>query len=412
MYLSTLALRRLSQRGISYCKTQKKDLSISSILVQSINTNLSQNPKIHSSSEISLASPEADFRFFPVSTSSREDNAFQGGKITSIDNVSFSSPESDFRFFSSSNIDSIETFSSSIQRKELTSIDNVSYASPESDFRFFSSSESSSDLSVDDSTSSATEISFTSPDADFRFFPDTSDDETQSEWSNELSFVSPEADYSSQLDTVDYVPSKDILLESFKRRETDRADAAYSLSYATPFSDFASQGLLNDTMKDLLLNASGQKKSATMLKAENTVDDVPLRHNNLPRSYEEAVQESIQARVITSIVRPFEICHVNAAWEGLCGFSKDESIGKSLEILQGPETDQSTVTSLMAKLHQGEEAGAIVTNYTKSGRKFRNRLLVAPLRSKETQEITHFIGVLKEISSDNTNSQTVKANYS
>ena len=73
----------------------------------------------------------------------------------------------------------------------------------------------------------------------------------------------------------------------------------------------------------------------------------------------------------------------------------------------GPETDRSALTSLMAKLQEGEEAGVVLTNYTKSGRKFRNRLRVAPLRNKQTQEITHFIGVLKEITSEYNASETI-----
>ena len=56
------------------------------------------------------------------------------------------------------------------------------------------------------------------------------------------------------------------------QREIDQADTAYSLSYATPFLDFASQNLLNDTMTELLSNASSQKTNVTALHMKNILD--------------------------------------------------------------------------------------------------------------------------------------------
>ena len=104
-------------------------------------------------------------------------------------------------------------------------------------------------------------------------------------------------------------------------REIDQADAAYSLSYATPFLDFASYNPLNDTVKELLANASGQKTNVIASNVENISDKVHLEQRPLPQSYEETIQDSRQARVIISKIRPFEIFYVSLAWEGLCGFT-------------------------------------------------------------------------------------------
>ena len=106
---------------------------------------------------------------------------------------------------------------------------------------------------------------------------------------------------------------------------------------------------------------------------------------------------NIAADPMTEIQRPFRIVSVNEAWEGLCGYSSQESQGESLgKLLQGPETDQMTITSLLNQLMRGEEASAVLTNYTKNGRKFRNRLQVGPLYS-DNGKISHFVGVLKEV---------------
>jgi len=128
MIFSSLALRRLSYKGISFCQHQKKTLTTASILVDLIKAN-NVSPNVENSSRgISFTSPEADFRFLPSSQNDYTRDDFQREKYTSIDYVSYSSPESDFKFFSTSNI------SPEYQGHKFTSADNVSFASPESDF--------------------------------------------------------------------------------------------------------------------------------------------------------------------------------------------------------------------------------------------------------------------------------------
>eukprot|EP00546_Thalassionema_frauenfeldii_P011590 CAMPEP_0178925460 /NCGR_PEP_ID=MMETSP0786-20121207/17928_1 /TAXON_ID=186022 /ORGANISM="Thalassionema frauenfeldii, Strain CCMP 1798" /LENGTH=159 /DNA_ID=CAMNT_0020600351 /DNA_START=163 /DNA_END=642 /DNA_ORIENTATION=+ len=115
------------------------------------------------------------------------------------------------------------------------------------------------------------------------------------------------------------------------------------------------------------------------------------RGGELPRNMIDVLEEKNQAVVVTENSPPFKIVHVNSAWEGLCGWTHEESRGKTLSILQGNETDPLTVTSLINYLLQGEEAGAVLTNYTKDGRRFRNHLRVGPM------DEGLFVGVLQEI---------------
>ena len=142
-----------------------------------------------------------------------------------------------------------------------------------------------------------------------------------------------------------------------------------------------------------------------------------------PRTLEEALEkECTHATVVTGVNEPFEIVAVNAAWEQLCEYTQEECVGKTLGILQGPETNQAAITALLSQLLRGEEAGTVLVNYTKSGRKFYNRLEVGPLMGRQTVKrsiknknrdfdmiardvveeeqdvITHFVGVLTEVS--------------
>ena len=140
--------------------------------------------------------------------------------------------------------------------------------------------------------------------------------------------------------------------------------------------------------------------SKGQLISKKTYPEQHRRQHSLPLTLEDALLPSSEAIVITEAKMPFRVFNVNAAWEGLCGYSYVESKGKSLgSLLSGEETDACAVTALIHQLFvHGEEATTVLTNYTKDGRKFRNRLRVGPLYDKETNEVSHFVGILKEVS--------------
>mmetsp|Transcript_23942 Transcript_23942/g.56555 ORF Transcript_23942/g.56555 Transcript_23942/m.56555 type:complete len:405 (+) Transcript_23942:238-1452(+) len=140
--------------------------------------------------------------------------------------------------------------------------------------------------------------------------------------------------------------------------------------------------------------------SKSQLVSKCTYPEQRRQKHPLPRTLQDALLPSSEAIVITENKMPFRVFNVNEAWEGLCGYSNSESKGKSLGLLLGgKETDTCAVTALIHQLFvHGEEATTVLTNYTKNGRKFRNRLSVGPLYDEETNEVSHFVGVLKEVS--------------
>jgi len=124
------------------------------------------------------------------------------------------------------------------------------------------------------------------------------------------------------------------------------------------------------------------------------------QHHPLPQTYRDALRPSSEAIVITESAMPFKICDVNGPWEDLCGYSFAESKGKSLgSLLSGEETDICSITTLIHQLFvNGEEATTVLTNYTKKGTKFRNRLRVGPIFDEDTGDVSHFVGILKKVS--------------
>jgi hypothetical protein len=67
----------------------------------------------------------------------------------------------------------------------------------------------------------------------------------------------------------------------------------------------------------------------------------------VPNTLETAMEQTDEARLITSGTRPFEILHINEPWEKLCGFTVEEVKGKTCKVLQGPESDMEAANKLM-----------------------------------------------------------------
>lgn len=193
------------------------------------------------------------------------------------------------------------------------------------------------------------------------------------------------------------------LQESFQKSKNldfwsdlNSSSLVYSLSFAQPEDDSASLPLTKE-MKTQLANVEKNRTSLTTYQS-NSKQIFPSESSPMhqtPKTLTEALSPSSEARVITETSVPFRITHVNSAWEKLCGYTSEEACSKTLGMLQGPETDLGDVTALLSQLLKGNEASTVLTNYDKKGRRFRNRLRVAPLMNQGM--LTHFIGILEEI---------------
>ena len=85
--------------------------------------------------------------------------------------------------------------------------------------------------------------------------------------------------------------------------------------------------------------------------------------------------------------------HVNPAWTALCGYTDDECRGRTLRIIQGPDTDARGLALLMRDIAERRPSSVVLTNYHKNGTPFTNFLRVYPLASDGV--ITRFVGVLE-----------------
>jgi PAS domain S-box-containing protein len=278
----------------------------------------------------------------------------------------------------------------------------LSFASPESDFTGQEMPMMGS-LPVNDIEYESTSMSFATALSDVmaptQFEQEHSHigNKNKQEWSRDISFATPESDFTA-------CNQHEYLVRSLPLDEDEfRSSMAYSLSYATPESDFTSLKL-TDQMRAQLHHVEETSKQRQQ--------QPPLQRTSLlPQSYQDYLhqqQNSVdypEALVVTESKFPFRIVSVNTPWERLCGYTEQECVGETLNILQGPDTDKAKVTALLGKLVGRDNAGdenddltMELVNYDKNRRRFTNRLTMGTLRDPQTQQATHFVGMLQDVS--------------
>nr|AML78800.1 putative LOV domain-containing protein [Linum strictum] len=76
----------------------------------------------------------------------------------------------------------------------------------------------------------------------------------------------------------------------------------------------------------------------------------------------------------------------------LTEYTREEILGRNCRFLQGPETDQATVSKIRDAIREEREITVQLINYTKSGKKFWNLFHLQPMRDQKG-ELQYFIGV-------------------
>jgi len=264
-------------------------------------------------------------------------------------------------------------------------------------------------------------LSFASPESDFvaASFPRDSTAKG-AEWSRSLSFASPEADFTAakvseagddninrpnSLETDMLLTSPEsafgsihiaeLLAEPVKAKLLASQGVQYRpVRPATQFQEFFNNMSLMTSPE----SASGFVSTTEMLDDESKAMYVRLqsRMKEIPTTLEDALSDP-RAIVVTALEPPFNVVDVNDAWVGLCGYKREEALNQHLgKLLQGPETNLHTARDMILRLRREHSANAVLTNYTKDGRKFKNKVR-AGILSDEQGNAKYFVGVLEEM---------------
>lgn len=114
---------------------------------------------------------------------------------------------------------------------------------------------------------------------------------------------------------------------------------------------------------------------------------------------ESAISGDYDAIVITEadIEKPGpRIVYVNDAFCKMTGYQREEVLGKTPRLLQGPKTDQEVLDKLRRRLADGQSFFGKTVNYRKDGSEFVNQWDVHPLTDKEGN-ITNWVSYQHDI---------------
>ena len=90
------------------------------------------------------------------------------------------------------------------------------------------------------------------------------------------------------------------------------------------------------------------------------------------------------------------IIFVNDAFERRTGYTREEVLGKTPRLLQGPKTQRDELDRIKAALEKWQPVRAELINYTKSGQEFWLELDIVPIADAKGQ-YTHWVAVQRDI---------------
>ena len=158
----------------------------------------------------------------------------------------------------------------------------------------------------------------------------------------------------------------------------------------TPFWNELSMNPVFDEAGDLT-QFVGVLRDVTERK--QTLEDLKL--------FKKCINHANDVIVITE-AEPFElpgprILFVNDAYERTTGYTRQEAIGGTPRMLQGPKTDPATIKRMGQALRQWQPVREEVLNYTKDGREFWSEIDIVPM-ANEAGWYTHWISIQRDIS--------------
>ncbi|MEX5351560.1 PAS domain S-box protein [Pseudomonas juntendi] len=91
------------------------------------------------------------------------------------------------------------------------------------------------------------------------------------------------------------------------------------------------------------------------------------------------------------------LIYVNAAFERLTGYLRDDILYQDCRFLQGDDRDQLGRARIRRALAEGLPCREVLRNYRKDGSAFWNELSITPVYNAADQR-TYFIGIQKDVS--------------
>lgn len=127
-----------------------------------------------------------------------------------------------------------------------------------------------------------------------------------------------------------------------------------------------------------------------------TIKDITERREREQdlQTFQKAVEEAGHAITVTDAEGTIE--YVNPAFESITGYTYEEAIGKTPEILKSGAHDDEFYQDLWTTILNGETWHGELINESKSGNRFVIDQTISPL-TNEDDEVTHFVAINRDI---------------
>ncbi len=101
------------------------------------------------------------------------------------------------------------------------------------------------------------------------------------------------------------------------------------------------------------------------------------------------------------------LIYVNSKFLNQTGYDLEDCIGKNCRFLQGPDTDEKTVSKIRLGLESAVHTEVRILNYKKDGTPFWNELHISPIFDGNNNLI-YFCGINKDITEQVLNEKVLK----
>ena len=124
-----------------------------------------------------------------------------------------------------------------------------------------------------------------------------------------------------------------------------------------------------------------QREAATAIWEPNQLIHEPFNLALAPQpvSAEACVRDDLSMQIFVDSHAPFKILWANKDWLSFCGFTQSDLKGQTMNIIQGPETDEAAAQELADAGRERRCGDAVLVNYTKNFIPFRHTVHVEPL---------------------------------
>ncbi|NGP77562.1 PAS domain S-box protein [Balneolaceae bacterium YR4-1] len=156
------------------------------------------------------------------------------------------------------------------------------------------------------------------------------------------------------------------------------------------------QSNIDKHLQELSKDEKAYKKLKELFNEVEEEKEKYQQHLNL---LESAIQNDYDSILITELdlEKPGpKIVYVNDGFCKMTGYSREEVIGKTPRILQGPKTDRAILDKLKRKLREGQAFFGQAINYRKDGTEFVNQWDIHPLTDSEGK-LTHWVSYQHDI---------------